>query len=165
MSNKSRISCRKIAAARLAACLVSLGAAAVAQQFGFSAASIEPHSGVSIAGAGEVRVPIAVRVRRGYHINSNRPNEPYLIPTSLSWDDSPFVVESVDYPPAEEVQYDFSDTPLAVYSSRIEIVTTFRVASPPEDLRELRGLFRFQACNDKACLPPRTIPVSVPVRQ
>ena len=165
MSKKSRISCSTIAPARLATILLSLSSVALAQQFRFSAASIEPHSGVSITEAGEVQVPVAVRVRRGYHINSNQPNEPYLIPTSLTWDDSPFAVESVEYPPAEEVRYDFSDEPLSVYSSRIEIVTTFRVVSLPDDLRELRGAFRFQACNDKACLPPRTIPVTVPVRQ
>lgn len=165
MRKKSRISCSTKAGAKLAAALVLLGSAAFAQQFGFSAASIEPHSGVSITGAGEVQVPVAVRVRRGYHINSNQPNEPYLIPTALTWDETPFTVKSVQYPPAEEVQYEFSDEPLSVYSSRIEIVTTFRVASRPDDLRELRGAFRFQACNDKACLPPRTIPVTVPVRQ
>ncbi len=142
-----------------------LAAAAPAQQFGFSAASIEPSAGVRIAEPGTVRVPVAVRIRRGYHINSNRPNEPYLIPTSLSWDKPPFRVESVAYPPAEEVRFDFSDEPLSVYSSRIEIVTTFLVRSAPEGLSELRGRFRFQACNDKSCLPPKTIPVAIPVRR
>ena len=138
---------------------------AAGQQLGFSAASIEPSSGVRIDAPGKLQVPVAVRIRRGYHINSNRPNEPYLIPTSLSWDDAPFRVESVAFPPAEEVRYDFSDAPLAVYSSRIRIVTTFIVDSVPAALRELRGSLRFQACNDKACLPPRTIPVTVPVRR
>lgn len=138
---------------------------ATGQQLGFSAASIEPNSGVRIAAPGTLRVPVAVLIRRGYHINSNRPNEPYLIPTSLSWAETPFRVESIDFPPADEVRYDFSDAPLSVYSSRIQIVTTFIVASVPEELRELRGTLRFQACNDKACLPPRTIPVTVPVRR
>ena len=111
-----------------------------------------------------LQVPVAVRIRRGYHINSNKPNDPYLIPTSLAWPGVPLRVSSVMYPPAEEVKYDFSDKPLSVYSSRVEIVTTFQVESVPEEVDELRGSFRFQACNDKACLPPKTLPVSVPVR-
>ena len=147
-----------------AAFLALLGAVS-AQQLGFFAASIEPSPGVRITGAGPLEVPITVRVRRGYHINSNRPNDPYLIPTSLAWPNVPFRTTSVTFPPAEEVKYDFSDKPLSVYSSIVEIVTTFHVESVPEGVDELRGSFRFQACNDKACLPPKTLPVTVPVRR
>ena len=143
----------------------SLGGPAFPQFAAFSAASIEPSSGVTVEKPGSLQVPVAIRIRRGYHINSDRPNDPYLIPTVLSWNNTPFRVESIVYPRADEVRYDFSDKPLSVYSSRIEIVTTFRVESVPEGLRELKGDFRFQACNDKACLPPKTIAVSVPVRR
>ena len=149
----------------VAALLALPWAVAPAQQFGFSAASVEPSPGVRISEPGSVQVAVGIRIRRGYHINSNRPNEPYLIPTSLSWNQPPFRVVSIEYPPAEEVRYDFSEEPLSVYSSRIEIVTTFLVEGAPESLSELRGSFRFQACNDNSCLPPKTIPVTVPVRQ
>ena len=148
----------------LGALFALLGVPLSAQQFGFSAASVEASAGVRITGPGTLQVPITVRIRRGYHINSNTPNDPYLIPTSLAWPDVPLRVASVMYPPAEEVKYDFSDKPLSVYSSRVEIVTTFDVESVPGGVDELRGSFRFQACNDKACLPPKTLPVSVPVR-
>lgn len=149
----------------VAALVALLGAPLSAQQLGFSAATIEPSPGILITGTGPLRVPIAVRIRRGYHINSATPNDPYLIPTSLDWSDVPLHVDSVAYPPPEEVKYDFSDKPLSVYSSRVEIVTTFRVESVPPDTSELRGSLRFQACNDKACLPPKTLPVRVPVRR
>ena len=150
----------------VAALSALLGAPLPAQQLGFSAATIEPSPGIRITGPGPLRVPITVRIRRGYHINSDKPNDPYLIPTRLSWPDVlPLRVESVAYPAAEEVRYDFSDKPLSVYSSRVEIVTTFHVESVPAGTAELRGSFRFQACNDKACLPPKTLPVSVPVRR
>lgn len=165
MSVKSRSCCSACVAVALGV-LLSLGAGeADAQALGFLAASIEPNPGVQVAGPGTLRVPVSIRIRRGYHINSDRPNEDYLIPTVLSWEGSPFPVEAVTYPPAEQVRYDFSDAPLSVFSSRIEIVTTFRVEDVPEALRELRGSLRFQACNDRACLPPRTIAVTVPVRR
>ncbi len=149
----------------VAALFALLGAPLSAQQLGFSAATIEPSPGIRIAGTGPLRVPITVRIRRGYHINSDKPNDPYLIPTSLAWPNVPLRVDSVAYPPPEEVKYDFSDKPLSVYSSRVEIVTTFHVESVLADTGELRGSFRFQACNEKACLPPKTLPVSVPVRR
>lgn len=144
---------------------LALACGAGAFQVGFSAASIEPSPGVQIAGPGPLQVPVAVRIRRGYHINSDRPNEPYLIPTLLEWDEAPFRVQSVTYPRAEEVVYEFSEQPLSVFSSRVEIVTTFLVGSVPDDLEELKGKFRFQACNDRSCLPPRTVEVTVPVRR
>ncbi|MDE0621241.1 MAG: protein-disulfide reductase DsbD family protein [Bryobacterales bacterium] len=149
----------------VAALFALLAAPLPAQQLGFTAATIEPSPGIRITDTGPLRVPIAVRIRRGYHINSDKPNDPYLIPTSLDWPGVPLRIDSVAYPPPEEVKYDFSDKPLSVYSSRVEIVTTFHVESVPADTRELRGSFRFQACNDKACLPPKTLPVRVPVRR
>ncbi len=148
-------------------CALGLIAAAGFGQFqGFSAASIEPPApAAELTPGAVVEAPLAVRIRKGYHINSNRPLEDYLIPTKLSWDAAPLVVEAIDYPQAETIEPSFSTKPLAVYSSRIVIRTRFRVPAAGADLSELKGKFRFQACTDKACLPPRTIDVSVPVRR
>ncbi len=117
-----------------------------------------------VAGLGPLRVPVAVRVRRGYHINSDQPKEEYLIPTRLAWADAPFPIQSVTYPEAEELRTSFSELPLAVFSDRFEIVTVFQVEAMPAGRKELRGSLKFQACNDSSCLPPTTIPVSVPIR-
>ena len=136
-----------------------------AQVLGFSAATIQPSPGVSIQESGTLRVPVTVRIRRGYHINSDQPQEDHLIPTRLMWNDMPFSVDSIEYPSAEEVQYPFSSKPMSVFSSLIEIMTTLQVQDLPDGPNELTGSFRFQACNDKACLPPRTIPVVVPLIQ
>lgn len=165
MSRKSRLFFRILGSIALAGTLWLRPEPLGAQFSGFSAATIEPAREAVRLDSGLVRVPVAVRIRRGFHINSDRPNDPYLIPTKLDWNPTPLRVESIDYPPAEEVEYDFSAKPLSVYSSRIEIITTFRIESPPRNLAELRGALRFQACNDEACLPPRTIPVVVPIRR
>ena len=148
------------------ACGLSLAAAAGFGQFaGFSAASIEPAPAVALTPGAAVEVPVSVRIRKGYHINSNQPLEDYLIPTKLSWDAAPLVVVSIDYPQAEEIRPSFSAKPLAVYSSRIVIRTRFQAPAAETGLSELRGKFRFQACDDKSCLPPQTIDFSTPVRR
>ncbi len=147
-------------------CGLSLIAASGLGQFiGFSAAFIEPGPSVTLTPGATVDVPISVRIRKGYHINSNRPLEDYLIPTKLSWNAAPLVVASIDYPQAEEIRPSFSAKSLSVYSSRIVIRTRFQAPAAENDLSELKGKFRFQACNDKSCLPPKTIDVSVPVRR
>ncbi len=112
--------------------------------------------------AGEtVVVPLTVQIRGGYHINSNQPNEDYLIPTRLTWTAAPVEVKDIRYPEPEQVTYGFSDKPLSVYSGRIVIRTTFQ--APAQLPSELTGKLRYQACNDKACLPPKTVDVTIPV--
>jgi hypothetical protein len=114
------------------------------------------------AGA-EVRVPVIVRIRQGYHINSNKPAEDYLIPTQIVWDAAPLEVVRVDYPEAEVVTYDFSEKPLSVYSGEIEIVTVLRAPSKSTPGETITGRLHYQACNDKACLAPASTAISVPV--
>lgn len=147
-------------------CGLSLIAASAYGQFkGFSAASIEPVPAVTLTPDTTVEVPVSVRIRKGYHINSNQPLESYLIPTKLSWDAVPLVVASIEYPQAEEITPAFSRKPLAVYSSRVVIRTRFQVPAVAIGLSEVKGKFRFQACSDKACLAPKTIAVSIPIRR
>ena len=105
-----------------------------------------------------------MRIRPGYHVNSNRPSEDYLIPTKLTWDAAPITLRSVNYPDAESVTYSFSEKPLSVYSGKIRVISTFKAPeSPGADFKTLTGKLRYQACNDKACFPPKTIGVKVPV--
>lgn len=145
--------------------LALVAAVALAQFTGFSAASIERSSGVELSPGTVVEVPVAIKIRKGYHINSNRPLESYLIPTKLSWDAAPLTVKSMEYPEAEEVSYSFSEKPLSVYSSRVVILSSFQVPENIADMSELKGKFRFQACNDKSCLAPKTIDVTIPIRR
>jgi len=54
---------------------------------------------------------------------------------------------------------------LSVYSLRVVIQSTFQVPENIADMTELKGKFRFQACNDKSCLAPKTIDVTIPIRR
>jgi hypothetical protein len=139
-----------------------LAAAAFGQFRGFQAATALPPPPVKLQAGAEVEVPLVVRIRPGYHINSHQPAEEYLIPTRIEWDAAPLEVVRIDYPEAEIVQYDFSDTPLSVFSGEIEIVTVLRAPkSLPAGLVSMNGKLRYQACNDKACLAPATADLAV----
>ncbi|MGH7752790.1 MAG: protein-disulfide reductase DsbD domain-containing protein, partial [Gemmatimonadales bacterium] len=114
----------------------------------------------------QVEVPLRLTIRPGYHINSNAPAEEYLIPTTLHWTPSPgWTVRGVTYPKTEKVNYEFSEQPLLVYSGAISIQSRLAVGAQlsPGPIT-LAGKLRYQACNDKMCLPPRTLEVSVPLR-
>jgi thioredoxin:protein disulfide reductase len=166
---------KRIGRPRLKACssallwmlLAAFAVIAPAQVFqGRQVASVVPSLPVVIEPGKENEVPLQVRIRSGYHINSNEPAEEYLIPTRLTWDAAPLTVKNITYPDAEIVTYAFSEEPLSVYSGIIVLKTSFAVPKQvPASLTEIKGRLRYQACNDKECLPPATLEVSVPVKQ
>ena len=109
------------------AALLLMGLSADAQLFrGFQAASILPPEPVQLKAGAEVEIPLVVRVRPGYHINSDLPREEYLIPTTVTWEAPALKLEGVDFPEAEIVKYSFSDEPLSVFSGEIIITSRFR---------------------------------------
>lgn len=167
MKKPSSTCCRGLlVAALVAACAVFSGADSQAQSRGFRAATLVPPPTARIEPGGETVVTLTLRIRPGYHVNSNKPNEDYLIPTRLSWDAAPLELKSVDYPAGESVKYDFSDKPLSVYSGKLVIRSTFAAPETiPAGLNEIKGKIRYQACNDKACFAPVSIDVRVPVLQ
>jgi thiol:disulfide interchange protein DsbD len=110
-----------------------------------------------------VDVKIAVQLRDGYHVNSNSPNDEYLIPLRLRWDDSgPLKAVEVIYPTPELRKYDFSSKPLSVFTRDFSILTWFKAADAPLGPGALVGRLRYQACDEESCLPPRTLEVRLP---
>lgn len=103
-------------------------------------------------------------IQTGYHANSNTPSEEYLIPLKLTWEKGPLEVVEVVYPKPKFENYAFSDKPLSVVDGQFEIVTKFkRVANPALGPGFLAGKLRYQACNNKMCLPPKTLDVKLPL--
>jgi DsbC/DsbD-like thiol-disulfide interchange protein len=108
---------------------------------------------------------LRVSIRPGYHANSNTPSEEYLIPMKLTWDAAgPLQAGGVTYPKPKQEKFSFSETPLSIFDGDFEIVTKFqRPANPPPGPGFITGKLRYQACNDKMCLPPKTVEIKLPV--
>lgn len=119
---------------------------------------------LTVPRSGEATQTLKLQLEPGYHVNSNSPNEEYLIPMRLKWDSAAVETISVNYPKPVTEKSDFSDKPLSVFSGSFEINTKFRraaKASPGPSF--LNGKLRYQACNDKMCLPPKTLEVKIPL--
>lgn len=107
---------------------------------------------------------LKVSLKTGYHANSNTPTESYLIPFRLTWAPGPLESEEVVYPKAKMEKYDFTDKPISVFGGDFVITTKFkRAANPQLGPGFITGKLRYQACNDKMCLPPKTVEVRLPV--
>lgn len=107
---------------------------------------------------------IIIQVKNGYHVNSTTPSDEYLIPLKLTFTDGTLTVADILYPKPKLQKFQFSPKPISVYEG--DIKTTARVKIPagaPSGMTTLTGKLRYQACSEKACLPPRTLEVKVPV--
>ena len=104
-----------------------------------------------------VQVKIPVTVKDGYHVNSNKPSEEYLIPLKLTWTQlGSLEGGTVTYPKPMLEKYEFSETPLSVFTGGFELVANFKVAAnAPAGPGAVTGKLRYQACSNRACYPPQ----------
>lgn len=103
----------------------------------------------------EFKIAVEVKVNSGWHINSNKPNEDFLIPSTLKINTSVFKITKVAYPKAHDLKLEISETPLSVWESEVYVGA---VVKAPEDLKPgkyiLPVTLEYQACNNMTCLPP-----------
>lgn len=113
-----------------------------------------------------IKVAALANIAPGFHINDNQPTLDYLIPTE--WKIEPAAQVSVDkvvYPKGQLKKFAFSDTRLLVYEGALTVGALLKVDRKARPgTYELKGKFHYQACNDHACLPPRSVPVNFAVK-
>jgi hypothetical protein len=117
--------------------------------------------------AQQTMVNLNFRVPPGYHINSNTPKSEFLIPTALKMDlPTDIVLGKIEYPAGEDASFPFSpDEKLSVYSGDFTItVAVHPMQSVVPGKYEMHGVLRYQACDNAACFPPKTLPVSFEVK-
>lgn len=115
----------------------------------------------------EFQVAVVVDIISGYHMNSHKPLETYLIPTTLTPQLPPgFTLADTIYPPGKNLKFPFSpDKPLNVYTDSV----TLRLRLTAEESAALGNTnipitLRYQACNNSACLPPVKVPVTAQIQ-
>jgi hypothetical protein len=110
-------------------------------------------------------VTLKVSLPAGFHANSNTPTDPNLIPLKLKWTGGPLEAGAITYPKPLLEKYTFTaGKPISVVAGAFDITTKFNVpAAAPSGPGAQTGTLRFQACNDRMCFPPKTVPVNVTV--
>jgi thiol:disulfide interchange protein DsbD len=135
------------------------------------ALSLEPSESAAPRG-GMLPLDIFAEIEAGWHIHSNAPSEPYLIPTEVKLVLPPTVTaEPLQYPPADRKTFQFAQgKELLVYEGKLGVATAIHIpAEFPGSKVRVEATLRYQACNDSVCLPPTTataelvLPVSIEV--
>ncbi len=115
----------------------------------------------------QTMVDLNFRVPHGYHVNSNTPKSEFLIPTALKMDlPTDIILGKIQYPAGADMTFPFSpDEKLNVYSGDFTIaVGVHPLHSVVPGKYVMRGVLRYQACDNAACYPPKTLPVSFDVK-
>jgi len=120
--------------------------------------------GAAPAAGGAATLLIGVDVQSGWHVNSNAPLDPYLIPTTVrlglpaGWRSDP-----PEFPPSRLAKFAFADDKLAVFEGKFVIRVVVHApagAAPPEFVR---GAVEAQACNNQLCLAPAEVSFTAPL--
>ena len=95
---------------------------------------------------------IDVTMKKGWHINSNKPLEEYFIPTALTLSDGPLATEK--FPKPIEKKLKFNGTPLSLYEDHLVLESGL----PDTKSQEAQVLtLDIQACSDQICLEPESL--------
>lgn len=112
-------------------------------------------------------VTIAFRVAPGFHINSNHPNSELLIPTVLKLDPpTDLSLGNIQYPEGQQLSFPFApDEKLSVYSGDFNVLATARtIGAIRAGNYRIHGELKYQACDDHACYPPKSVPIAFDVK-
>lgn len=133
----------------LAACLLGLFGTASAQSIN---GSIGP-----VKRGGSTRGTVVMNIPGGLHVNSNRPNSEYAIPTTVRVSGAGVKIGGVTYPRGKNRKFEFSENSINVYEGRATF--NFNVTVPANyrgNSIRVRVLVKYQACTDEVCYPPKT---------
>lgn len=104
-----------------------------------------------------IKINVNATVQSGFHINAHKISDEDLIPTTVSVESSDFKISNSSWPASELYKFSFSETELEVYAGSFTIGLTLKAN---EDIKpgtyEISGAVNYQACNDRACFPPKS---------
>ncbi len=115
--------------------------------------------GVQVTAGKAEDVELRFRVDEGFHINSHAPKDELLLPTGLKLEPVGTVkVLGEEYPKGTAFRLPSVGETLDVYQGEFRV----RVRLLAErGSSTLAGVLRYQACDNAACFPPRSLPVRV----
>ena len=103
---------------------------------------------------------LELHILPGFHINSEKPGDELLVPTSIELENKEtFEIKEIIFPEPQVKKFKFASKPLSVYEGQVKVKLKIELKpAVKESTIELAGKVRYQACNDEACLRPERLP-------
>ena len=108
-----------------------------------------------------VTLVLRVELPEKIHVQSDKPRDPFVIPTLLTFTlPEGVTVEEITYPESTDFLLEGWDEPLAVFEHEFTIAVRLALDTDvsPGDI-VVPGSLRYQACDDRVCFAPATAAV------
>lgn len=120
-----------------------------------------------LAAGDKCKFAVVLEVQDGWHINANPPSPEEMIPTQVTVQ-SKYKAKQLEttYPEGSELTMEGFEDPVSVYEGEVLIRGEIQAATDAAGkTEELEFLVKYQACNEKTCLPPKTLKLagSIPI--
>src|SRR3989339_443457 len=110
----------------------------------------------------EVKVQLIAEIESGWHINSHKPNDEFLIPTTIKSGNKSFPISKINFPKPVERELSVSDKPVSVFEEETKFEITFKIDKATKTGKYTVPIqFGYQGCNDQTCMPPETAATDV----
>jgi DsbC/DsbD-like thiol-disulfide interchange protein len=116
----------------------------------------------AVSRGGSTKGSVVIRIPGGLHVNSNRPNSQYAIPTTVSISAVGARISGISYPRGKNRKFQFSEDTLNVYEGAAAV--SFNLTVPANfkgNTVKIRAVVKFQACTNEVCYPPKTKEVTL----
>jgi len=99
---------------------------------------------------------INISIKKGWHLNSNKPYDEYLTPTAVRLKDSSGIkIVNTEYPPEMITKLQFSESDLSLYEGMITIKVVLKADNTIlKDKKKVELVLDYQTCNNQTCLLP-----------
>lgn len=120
----------------------------------------------AVAPKQKFKIAVQLDIAEGYHINGHIPSEDYLVATNLKLEPvAGLTFSEPKYEKPKLQKFEFSDKELAVLEKTSFVVVDVEAdANLQVGNQIVKGILTAQACNDKLCLAPSSLPVEIPLR-
>lgn len=119
---------------------------------------------------GTCRVAVMLDVESGWHINTNPARPEFVVPTTIKFkSEHGTKLAGIEYPTGKDLLIEGADIPQSVYEGQVLLFGTLTIPEgAARETEELTVEIKFQACNERQCLAPKTkkligkVPVAAP---
>ncbi len=113
----------------------------------------------------QTRGTVVLTIPKELHVNSNKPNSEYAIPTTVRISGNGIKLSTVRFPRGTNRKFQFSENLINVYEGTVFFPFTVTV---PKNQRgntiTVKATVRYQACTEEVCYPPRSKSVEIAAR-
>jgi len=124
--------------------------------------TVRPPDAITVKRGTTVTETLQVVVQPGFHVNSDKPKDEFIIPLKLTWTPGPLEAKNIEFPKPETAKVGTQE--LLVFTGTFAVKTQFQApAHAPAGPATLIGKIHYQACSSDMCFRPSTVEVKLPV--